>query len=117
VESEVAVIGIGEIAESLVPASRLSLGRTDDAQALRRKIGEFVGLTFFAPMLKQASESKLKGKYGHGGRGEEVFRGQLNELLAQRIGESGRFGLVDELFKRLSTPGSAAVKSQVQEEA
>ena len=86
-------------------------------RSLRRKVGEFVGLTFFAPMLKQASDSRLKGKYGHGGRGEDVFRGQLNELLAQRIGESGRFGLVDELVKRLSTPGAAAVKNQVQEEA
>ena len=54
----------------------VSRGKTEpvDAQALRRKIGEFVGLTFFAPMLKQASESKLKGKYGHGGRGEEIPR-------------------------------------------
>ena len=111
------MIGIGDIAESLAPASRLALGRTDDPQALRRKVGEFVGLTFFAPLLKQASDSRLKGKNGHGGRGEEVFRGQLNELLAMRIGESGRFGLVDALVKRLATPEAAAVQDQVQEKA
>lgn len=84
---------------------------------LREKVGEFLGLTFFAPVLKQASNSVLKGKYGHGGRGEEVFRGQLNELLASRMGKSGRLGLTDGLMKRLSTPRAAMVKAEAQRQA
>ena len=77
---------------------------------LQAKAREFVGLTFFAPLLQQASDPVLKGKYGHGGRGERVFRGQLNELLAMRIGRSSRLGLADALVKRLSVGDAAAAK-------
>lgn len=100
------------------PPSRVpNLSHVGDLKELREKVGEFVGLTFFAPVLKQASDWVLKGKYGHGGRGEEVFRGQLNELLALRMGKSGRLGLTDELVKRLSTPRAAMVKAEAQRQA
>ncbi len=55
---------------------------------VREKVGEFVGQFFYGTLLKQMQQSKLKGKYFHGGRGEEVFQMQLGMELAMRAGRS-----------------------------
>ncbi|MFQ5422808.1 MAG: hypothetical protein ACE5F9_02385 [Phycisphaerae bacterium] len=55
---------------------------------LRERVGEFVGQFFYGTLLKQMQQSKLKGKYFHGGRGEEVFQMQLGMELAMRAGRS-----------------------------
>ena len=59
-----------------------------------------VGSVFFAPMLKMARDNPWKGKYGHGGRGEEVFGAQLDMELAERA--SGRLdnGLVGAMVRQ-----------------
>ena len=49
-------------------AGRLADGDDDE---LRERVGEFVGGVFYGMLLRELQESKLKGKYMHGGRGEE----------------------------------------------
>ena len=88
-------------------------GGSVDNSTLRAKVSEFIGLTFFAPLLKQASDPVLKGEYMHGGRGEQVFRGQLNELLAVRIGQSSRLGIADAVVRRLTLGSAASDTSQL----
>ncbi len=84
-------------------------------QPLDRAAGELVGSVFYGKLLSQMRDSKLKGKYGHGGRGEEVFSAQLHGMLAERIGASDKSGLKEAVYKRLvdqqqrmdtQTPGS-----------
>lgn len=70
-------------------------------QELDRASGELVGSVFYGKLLSQMRDSKLKGKYGHGGRGEEVFSAQLHGVLAERIGASDRSGLKEAVYKRL----------------
>lgn len=72
-----------------------------DKSALREKVNEFVGLAFFGNFLQIAQDSPLKAKYGHGGRGEEVFQSQLNIELAREAGRSGRLGIGDAIYERL----------------
>ncbi len=55
---------------------------------MREKVGDLVGNIFYGTLLRQMQESKLKGEYFHGGRGEEVFRAQLGMELAKRMGQS-----------------------------
>lgn len=55
---------------------------------LRRNIGEFVGSAFYGTLLREMQDSKIKGKYFHGGRGEEIFRAQFDMELAARMGRS-----------------------------
>ncbi len=55
---------------------------------MREKVGDLVGNIFYGTLLRQMQESKLKGEYLHGGRGEEVFRAQLGMELAKRMGQS-----------------------------
>jgi len=73
-----------------------------DLERLRETSGKVVGSFFFGTLLKSMRESKLKGPFGHGGRGEEVFTGQLHGLLAERMGESLRHGPQEALFRGLS---------------
>jgi hypothetical protein len=79
---------------------------TGDAEQQRRQlrgmVNEVVGTTFFEPMLKMAHNSVLKGKYGHGGRGEEIWQGQLDGEFARSIGRGVRTDLADALYRKLS---------------
>lgn len=68
---------------------------------LDRASGELVGSVFYGKLLSQMRDSKIRGKYGHGGRSEEVFSAQLHGLLAERIGTTDRSGLKDSVYKRL----------------
>ena len=69
---------------------------------LRQTINEAVGVTFFEPMLKAAHNSKLKGKYGHGGQGEKVFQGQLDAQLAASMGRGVKTDLGEALYRKLT---------------
>ncbi len=69
---------------------------------LRHAAQQLVGITFFQTLLQSAHNSTLKGEFGHGGRGEEMFTVQLDVMFAERAAESSRFGLVDEIYKRMA---------------
>jgi hypothetical protein len=69
---------------------------------VRQMINEVVGVTFFAPMLKTAHNSVIKGKYGHGGRGEEIFRSQLNLEFARNMGRGVQTDLAESLYRKLT---------------
>ncbi len=69
---------------------------------LRHAAEQLVGITFFQTLLQSAHSSTLKGEYGHGGRGEEMFTAQLDVIFAERAAESSRFGLVDEIYARMA---------------
>ena len=68
---------------------------------LRRAVDEMIGVTFFGEMLKLARSSAIKGKFGHGGRGEEIFAAQLDQELARRAGQGMQNSLSDVIYNRL----------------
>lgn len=68
---------------------------------LHQAAEEMVGVTFFGEMLKIARSSKLKGEFGHGGRGEEVFGGQLDQELARKAGSGMKNSLSEAIYNRL----------------
>jgi len=70
-------------------------------EKLRRTVGEVVGSVFFGTLLKMSRESGLRGAYGHGGRGEEVFTGQLHGILTERMGTRLEGGIGEALYKNL----------------
>jgi Rod binding domain-containing protein len=67
---------------------------------LRQATDKLVGSLFYGTLLRQMRSSVLKGPYGHGGRGEEVFAGQLDQLFAERMGESRTTNLTDAVVRR-----------------
>lgn len=76
------------------PQARRKLARLKDIT------GRVVGSVFYGEMLRTMRESKIKGTFGHGGRGEEVFSAQLHDMLAERMGTSRGHGLADLLYDR-----------------
>lgn len=82
------------------PAALVGANTQQRQVLLRQAVDEMVGVTFFAPMLKMAHNSAIKGKYGHGGRGEEIFQGQLDLELAKRAGRGMKSGLSETIYNR-----------------
>ncbi len=79
---------------------------------LRERVGEIVGQVFFGTLLKQMQASKLKTDYFRGGRGEEVFQGQLGMELAMRAGRAPGNALTERLYasfaRRYGDPAATA---------
>lgn len=90
-------------AASIPPSDR----RAKALGQLRETINQTIGSVFFAPLLKGMRESPLKGKFGHGGRGEEAFGAQLDQILVERAGAATNFNLSGSLFKRLAPAAGA----------
>ncbi len=89
---------------------------------LRHAAEQLVGITFFQTLLQSAHNCTLKGEYGHGGLGEELFTAQLDVIFAERAAESSRFGLANEIYARMAkrylpdedhVPNTAATRASV----
>ena len=65
---------------------------------LRETFDQFVGETFYGTMLKEMRKSLGKPAYMHGGRGEEVFQGQLDQMLVQEMASSSGHDLSGAMF-------------------
>ena len=61
--------------------------RESDEQA-RSAFRSFVGETLFGQLLKARRKTVGKPAYFHGGRAEEVFSQQLDQILAEKMARS-----------------------------
>ena len=81
--------------------------RAEAHTRLREAINQTIGSVFFGPLLKTMRSSPLKSTVGHGGRGEDIFRAQLDGILAERAGTATQYELGDVLFDRLARAAEA----------
>ncbi len=72
-----------------------------DLARLRDAAHRIAGSVFYQTMLKTMQNSKLKGEYGHGGRGEDIFAGQLHGILAERMGQATQRGVGEHVYRHL----------------
>lgn len=79
------------------PVNAAAQKRRDD---LREAIDQVIGSVFFGPLMKTMRSSAFKGEIGHGGRGEEIFRAQLDQILVERAGTATSYELSNVLFDR-----------------
>lgn len=70
------------------------------AEEVREHFTQFVGETFYGQMLKSMRQTVGKPAYFDGGRGEEVFRGQLDQQMAQELAKSSAHQFADPMFAR-----------------
>jgi flagellar protein FlgJ len=70
------------------------------AEEVREHFTQFVGETFYSQMLKSMRQTVGKPAYFDGGRGEEVFRGQLDQQMAQELAKSSARQFADPMFAR-----------------
>jgi hypothetical protein len=67
------------------PAAKPPPLRKSGDEALRGAFESFVGQTLFGQLLKAMRKTVGKPAYLHGGRAEEIFQQQLDQVLAEKI--------------------------------
>jgi len=67
---------------------------------LRDAMDQVVGETFYGTLLRSLRSSSLRGPYGHGGRGEEVFQAQLDQIFATEAGRARSSSLSEAAVRR-----------------
>jgi hypothetical protein len=72
-----------------------------DKPELKQAFTDFVGQTFFGQLLKQMRASVGKPAFVHGGFGEDVFQGQLDQVLVERISDASAASFSDPMFQLL----------------
>jgi hypothetical protein len=84
--------------DAAAPLPSPPLNRADDAE-LRKSFQSFVGETLFGQMLKSMRKTQEKPAYFHGGRGEEVFQQQLDQVLAEKLSEASTDRLTGPMYE------------------
>lgn len=70
------------------------------AKQLKDAYTDFVGKTFFGQMMKAMRSTVGKPAYFHGGRGEEVFRSQLDQQMADHMSEASADQITEPMFRQ-----------------
>lgn len=88
------------IAAGPIPAApSLPAPKDGKREETREAFQSFVGETLFGQMLKAMRKTLNKPAYFHGGRGEEVFQQQLDQVLAEKIADSSAERFSDPMFE------------------
>jgi len=72
---------------STLPAApaQLAEGAAVGKSEVREAFDQFVGQTFFGQMLSTMRKTVGKPAYFHGGRAEEIFQSQLDQVLSEEM--------------------------------
>lgn len=68
-------------------------------EELKDAFGDFVGNTFYGQLIASMRKTVDKPAYFHGGRGEEVFQGQLDQMLAERLSDATQEQFAGPMFE------------------
>ena len=82
--------------------SAATIENVAEPSELREAFDNFVGQTFFQQMLSAMRKTVDKPAYFHGGRAEEVFQGQLDQVLSEHMTKAAAADFTDPLFELYS---------------
>lgn len=83
-------------------SASIATATTPEDPKLRETVGEFVGNVFYGTLMRQMEKSSIKGKYMHGGRGEEVFQSQLHMEFAKRLGRAPGDPIANRIYEAMT---------------
>jgi flagellar protein FlgJ len=75
---------------------------SEDQLTERQAFDRFIGTTFYGQMLAAMQKTVGKPAYFHGGQAEEMFRSQLNQVLAEKLAETTADQLTGPMFELFS---------------
>ena len=108
-------VNLGLLAPPSVPPTLRSAGTPAGNDKLHEAFTQFVGETFYGQMIKAMRSTVGKPAYFHGGRAEEVFRGQLDQSMAEHLTKTSAARFSDPMFERqFPHLGDAAVSGSTQ---
>ncbi|TWU34462.1 rod-binding protein [Novipirellula artificiosorum] len=80
-------------------ASTPKLPSAGGEDEMKEAFTQFVGETMFGSMLASMRKTVGKPAYFHGGRTEEVFQKQMDQLIVEDLTESSASTLADPMFE------------------
>lgn len=75
---------------------KIAVGGDDET---REAFQSFVGQTMFGQMLAAMRKTVDKPAYFHGGRAEEVFRQQLDQVLAEKLSDASAEQFAEPMYE------------------
>ena len=93
------------VSPSVKIAEKTSLPEQKDSK-LKETFAQFVGETFFAQLIQSARSGLNESPYFSGGRAEEVFQGQLDQVLAEKMTEASGSQIADPMYELMMLPKS-----------
>lgn len=96
--------------------SNASEQKLERAQELKQAYGDFIGKSFFGQLMKSMRSTVGKPAYFDGGRAEEVFRGQLDQTLADHMTVASADKIAEPMFRH-QFPEHAELLRRVQEQS
>lgn len=85
---DLSVPGAVRAAQLYTPAPVPPAALEGEEGELRQAFQSFVGQTLFGQMLQAMRKTVGKSAYFHGGRAEEIFQSQLDQVLAEKISDA-----------------------------
>ena len=79
--------------------SRLLTQAPADTDKMKSTFQDFTAGTFYKEMLKSLRKMHNKPAYMYGGRGEEIFQGQMDQEVAENLAHSKGSQISDPLFQ------------------
>jgi flagellar protein FlgJ len=82
----------------------IDLPTSDDGNdtEVRKAFDSFVGQTFFGQMLSSMRKTVGEPAYFHGGRAEEMFQQQLDQVLGEKLSNASADKFSGPMFKLFS---------------
>jgi hypothetical protein len=84
--------------EASLEQTALQAQDSESANEFRETFDKFVGQTLFGSLLKELRKSEQGAAYLNGGQAEKVFRGQLDQVLVERMSDASANTLTGPMY-------------------
>ena len=82
--------------------AKVAKPQTEEDKKFREVLHQVVGMTLFGQMLKSMRATQEKNPYFDGGRAEEIFQGQLDQVLVDQMTKATAKTLSDPMYKMMT---------------
>ena len=90
----------GDRRATLPPAAdSLETAGDSGSDDLKEAFQDFVGQTFFGEMIKSFRTTQQPSKYFNGGRAEEIFQGQFDQVLTEKLSDASSEKIADPMYE------------------
>ena len=102
-------VDVFETQDGSVRASRLDnaerempIMKQSDQEEFREVFHRFIGTTLYGQMLRSMRQTQSKPAYFDGGRAEELFQQQLDQVLVDKMTRATSKSMSDSMFKQMN---------------
>lgn len=84
-------------------------------EALRTAFDRFVGETFYGQMMAAMRKTTGEAPYFHGGRAEEIFQSQFDQVIAEKLSESNANSFTGPMFRQFVSQTNPGAETRIPE--